>query len=388
MITSIKINILVAAATIAVITLLSIADQAHSQTSPRLELIRLSQQQSCGLARAPRVLNIAHRGNEREYMENSLPAFASAAELKADFVELDIVFTKDLLPLVYHDTVLDRSIINCGELQNSKVSDLTYDQIKTSCRFTDAAFFRPLTPDTKRPEELTLIKDVYTQDEIRTPPLLDEVIIMMAQTHTGLLIELKTYNQYSAPHSTPHISMDTNLQILDLLTALDPQGHCELQNTSRRRSRGGTFNCFSGIQLMSFHFETMDFMFQKLHSLPNYKNLKNNMKLLKLVGPSQQNIERLTSREHKDRYWNLDGVAFGYRFGENNTYDSEALDLALHQMNCVNEFSKSKLKYVWTAYWESDLQSLVNKPINGVVTSMPRLFPKPILPPFRLRPND
>jgi glycerophosphoryl diester phosphodiesterase len=61
------------------------------------------------LVAQPRVLVIAHRGNSSAAPENTLPAFASAVQLKADLVELDYHHTADGVPLVIHDKDLDRT---------------------------------------------------------------------------------------------------------------------------------------------------------------------------------------------------------------------------------------------------------------------------------------
>ena len=46
---------------------------------------------------------IGHRGAPREYVENTLPAFARAIELGADAVELDVHATRDGAVVVHHD---------------------------------------------------------------------------------------------------------------------------------------------------------------------------------------------------------------------------------------------------------------------------------------------
>lgn len=49
---------------------------------------------------------IAHRGASRERPENTLPAFARAAELGADAVELDVHLSRDGHLVVHHDPVV------------------------------------------------------------------------------------------------------------------------------------------------------------------------------------------------------------------------------------------------------------------------------------------
>ena len=55
-----------------------------------------------------RPLNIAHRGLASILPENTLESFESALYQGADFIELDIVYTKEKYPLVMHDPYLTR----------------------------------------------------------------------------------------------------------------------------------------------------------------------------------------------------------------------------------------------------------------------------------------
>jgi len=57
----------------------------------------------------PRPLVIAHRGNSSVAPENSLPAFHSAIDAKADLIELDYHHSSDGVPVVIHDEILDRT---------------------------------------------------------------------------------------------------------------------------------------------------------------------------------------------------------------------------------------------------------------------------------------
>ena len=55
------------------------------------------------------MLVIAHRGNSSVAPENTLPAFQSALDAKADLVELDYYHSADGVPVVIHDKTLDRT---------------------------------------------------------------------------------------------------------------------------------------------------------------------------------------------------------------------------------------------------------------------------------------
>lgn len=62
-----------------------------------------------------RPLNIAHRGLSSILPENTLEAFEAALYQGADFIELDVVYTKEKIPLVMHDPFLTR-ITNIKEM--------------------------------------------------------------------------------------------------------------------------------------------------------------------------------------------------------------------------------------------------------------------------------
>lgn len=57
----------------------------------------------------PKVLITAHRGNSSIAPENTLPAFESAIDAKSDLVELDYYHSADGVPVVIHDSLLDRT---------------------------------------------------------------------------------------------------------------------------------------------------------------------------------------------------------------------------------------------------------------------------------------
>jgi glycerophosphoryl diester phosphodiesterase len=60
------------------------------------------------IRQAGRPLNIAHRGLCSILPENTLQAFEAALYQGADFIELDVVYTKEKQMLVMHDPFLTR----------------------------------------------------------------------------------------------------------------------------------------------------------------------------------------------------------------------------------------------------------------------------------------
>lgn len=71
------------------------------------------------------VLVVAHRGDWREFPENTIEAILGAAEIGVDIVEIDVKKTKDGQYIVMHDKTVDRTTGGKG-----LVSDLTLEEIK------------------------------------------------------------------------------------------------------------------------------------------------------------------------------------------------------------------------------------------------------------------
>lgn len=84
-----------------------------------------------------RPLVIAHRGGARLRPENTLLAFAHAAELGVDVLELDVRRTKDGALVVIHDPTIDRTTDGTGAVSSYTLAELQ--------RFD--AGFRFTTPD-------------------------------------------------------------------------------------------------------------------------------------------------------------------------------------------------------------------------------------------------
>jgi glycerophosphoryl diester phosphodiesterase len=70
------------------------------------------------------VLIFAHRGRSLEYPENTALAIASAFDAGADAVEVDIRLSKDGIPVVFHDDVLERTTNGAGRPADFTVAEL------------------------------------------------------------------------------------------------------------------------------------------------------------------------------------------------------------------------------------------------------------------------
>ena len=74
----------------------------------------------------PKTFVYGHRGASGYAPENTLEAFAIAAEMKADGVELDVHFSKDGQVVVIHDDKIDR--VSNGQ---GKVKEYTLEELRS-----------------------------------------------------------------------------------------------------------------------------------------------------------------------------------------------------------------------------------------------------------------
>lgn len=69
-------------------------------------------------------LVIAHRGASAYYPENTMAAFEAAVDMNADMIELDVLLSKDRVPVVFHDAKLDAHSNGKGLVSNFTLKEL------------------------------------------------------------------------------------------------------------------------------------------------------------------------------------------------------------------------------------------------------------------------
>lgn len=72
----------------------------------------------------PGFVNIAHRGFKALYPENTMVAFRAAQKSGADMLEVDITLSQDGIPVVIHDTRLNRTTNGKGRVSAFTLSEL------------------------------------------------------------------------------------------------------------------------------------------------------------------------------------------------------------------------------------------------------------------------
>jgi glycerophosphoryl diester phosphodiesterase len=151
------------------------------------------------MAQTTEVLVAAHRGDWRNYAENSLEAIESCIKMGVDIVEIDVAITKDGHLILMHDQTLDRATSGKG-----LVSDFTLDEIRKLRlrnglgRITD---FKIPTFE----EAMTVAKGRIIVDVDKSDKYLDDVCKILEKTGTleqAFVKSDKPYNQLYQKYGT------------------------------------------------------------------------------------------------------------------------------------------------------------------------------------------
>ena len=79
------------------------------------------------------VIVVAHRGDWRNFPENSLEAIDNAIKMGVDIVELDVKKTKDGELILMHDRTLDRTTTGKGLVSENTLSDIRKLNLRNGC---------------------------------------------------------------------------------------------------------------------------------------------------------------------------------------------------------------------------------------------------------------
>lgn len=124
------------------------------------------------------VMVAAHRGDWRNYPENSIAAIESAINMGVDIVEVDVQRTKDGIFILMHDNTLDRTTNTTG-----KVSDYTYKELKQyTLRHAHRGYSEEPIPTLK--EALLTVKGKVLIDLDKAYKYIDEIVPLLRETGT------------------------------------------------------------------------------------------------------------------------------------------------------------------------------------------------------------
>ncbi len=131
------------------------------------------------------VLVVAHRGDWRNFPENSIAAIESAVRMGVDVVELDVQRTKDGHLILMHDKTLDRTTTGKG-----RVDEWTLDSIRTLKLLNGCAIRTKHTVPTLE-EALLYSKDKIMINLDKADRYFDEIYLLLQKTGTTRQIIMK-----------------------------------------------------------------------------------------------------------------------------------------------------------------------------------------------------
>lgn len=126
---------------------------------------------------------IAHRGASAHAPENTMAAFRKAVDAGADGIELDVRLARDGVPVIFHDSTLDRIAAVKG-----KVSQFTAKELK---KLDVGSWFNERYPDRA--------DAAFAREGV---PALAEVLDLLAGFGGLLYIELKCREEHIEPLAT------------------------------------------------------------------------------------------------------------------------------------------------------------------------------------------
>ncbi len=136
----------------------------------------------------PRPRVFGHRGAAGVAPENTLPSFALAVALGADYLELDVHGTRDGVIVVLHDPTLDRTTDGSGPVAEHTWGQL--ERLDAGCRFTPDGTWFPYRGQGVRIPTLESVLRAFPERrfniEIKQehPPIVDAVLELVNRTRT------------------------------------------------------------------------------------------------------------------------------------------------------------------------------------------------------------
>lgn len=131
------------------------------------------------------VIVVAHRGDWRNFPENSLEAIDNAIKMGVDIVELDVQRTKDGKLILMHDMTLNRTTTGKG-----KISEVTLDSIQ-KLRLKNGCAVRTIHKVPTLEEALLHAKGKIMVNLDKADRYFDEVYALMEKTGTTKQVIMK-----------------------------------------------------------------------------------------------------------------------------------------------------------------------------------------------------
>lgn len=160
-------------------------DKLENKSTNKIEQLQKQLSNSNGAD----VLVIAHRGDWRNFPENSLEGFSSAIEMGVDMIEMDVAKTKDNQLVIMHDQTLDRTTNGKG-----LVSDWTLDALR-KLFLKDGLGIETRCKIPTLEEALLICKDKSLVNLDKSYEIFNQAFDVAKKTGTTKQIIMKGYNK-------------------------------------------------------------------------------------------------------------------------------------------------------------------------------------------------
>ncbi|MEU1616492.1 glycerophosphodiester phosphodiesterase family protein [Streptomyces sp. NPDC005722] len=112
-----------------------------------------------------KILTVAHRGQWRDAPENSLAAFTAAFDDGAEIIETDIQLTQDGVPVLMHDTTVDRTTNGTGPVAGMTLAQIRQLRLKAGLGGGQAAVTDARVPTLEEAMELARNRGLVNLDK-------------------------------------------------------------------------------------------------------------------------------------------------------------------------------------------------------------------------------
>lgn len=145
---------------------------------------------------------IGHRGAAAYAPENTIEGIHTAADMGVEWVELDVKLTRDDVPIIFHDDMLDRTTNGSGAVAETDYEDLK--QLETGSWFGDS-FSGIKIPTLEEAVEVLIDRGLGLNLEIKPCPGREKVT---AEVALDLLSQIWDDHQRILISSFQHVSME------------------------------------------------------------------------------------------------------------------------------------------------------------------------------------
>lgn len=164
------------------------------------------------------VIVISHRGDWRNYPENSIPAIESVIRMGVDIMELDLKKTKDGVLVLSHDKTLDRCTNGKGPVSDYTLAEIKQLRLKRAHGVTTDSLRMPTLE-----EALAVCKDRIVVNVDQGFEFYDEVLAITEKLGVTdqILIKGKKPAAFCAQKFAAH---PRNMMYMPIIDILKPQG--------------------------------------------------------------------------------------------------------------------------------------------------------------------